>query len=346
VQTRCAVILLLVLTTCALTAQAPDAPPPAPAPAPTPEREPFPEWRERLIADARARGIAEHVITDTLAGIEPLEHVIASDRTQAELTPGLDRYLKSRVTPAVVRRGRALAREHRTLLTRLTRTYGVPGSIVQAIWGVESRFGRATGRVPIIPALATLAWEGRRAEFFRGQLFDALTGLDRGYIDPSAMRGSWAGAMGQPQFMPSSYLQYAVDFDGDGRRDIWQSTPDALASIANYLSQFGWQRGQSWGREVRVPSAKREAIAEAVPKRAEGCYALRNMTERRPLSRWRALGVTRMDGKPLSIQGPDAALVDTGTRQFLVTASYDAILGYNCAHYYALSVGLLANRLR
>lgn len=341
---RGALVLLLALAAFPLTAQVPDAPSPAPAAAP--ERQSFPEWRERLIADARARGISERIITGALAGLEPLEHVIASDRTQAELTPGLDRYLKSRVTPAVVRRGRALAREHGTLLARLTRTYGVPGSIIEAIWGVESRYGRATGRVPIVPALATLAWEGRRAEFFRNQLFDALTGLDRGYIDPSAMQGSWAGAMGQPQFMPSSYLQYAVDFDGDGRRDIWQSTPDALASIANYLAQFGWQRGQSWGREVRVPRAKREAVGEAVPKRTEGCYAIRNMTERRPLSRWRALGVTRMDGKPISIQGPDAALVDTGTRQFLVTASYDAILGYNCAHYYALSVGLLANRLR
>jgi membrane-bound lytic murein transglycosylase B len=339
---RCAVLLLLALTTGAGAAQTPEAAPPAPAP----EREPFPEWRERLIADARERGIGEAVIADTLLGLEPLEHVVASDRTQAELTPGLNRYLRSRVTQAVVRRGRALAREHRDLLARVTRTYGVPASIVQAIWGVESRYGRATGRVPIIPALATLAWEGRRAAFFRGQLIDALTGIDRGYIDSAAMQGSWAGAMGQPQFMPSSYLQYAVDFDGDGRRDIWSSTPDALASIANYLAEYGWQRGQSWGREVRVPLAKREAVAEAVPKRAEGCYAIRNMTERRPLSRWRALGVTRMDGKALSTQGPDAALVDAGTRQFLVTESYDAILGYNCAHYYALSVGLLANRLR
>ena len=337
-RTRCIALLLI-----ALAAATPRAQTPEPA---EPEREAFSSWREQLITDARARGISERVIADTLVGLEPLEHVIASDRTQAELTPGLDRYLKSRVTPTVIRRGRALGREHRTLLARITKQYGVPGSIVQAIWGVESRFGRATGRVPIVPALATLAWEGRRAAFFRGQLFDALTGLDRGYIDPAAMRGSWAGAMGQPQFMPSSYLQYSVDFDGDGRRDIWQSTPDALASIANYLSEYGWQRGQTWGREVKVPAARREAIAAAVPKRTEGCYAIRNMTERRPLSRWRALGVRRRDGKPIAIQGPDAALVDTGTRQFLVTASYDAVLGYNCAHYYALSVGLLADRLR
>jgi len=338
VRKSCAVALLIALATCAPLAQTPDAT--------LPEREPFPAWRDRLITEARARGFTERVISETLTDLEPLEHVIASDRTQAELTPGLDRYLKSRVTPPIVRRGRALAREYRTLLRRITKTYGVPSSVVQAIWGVESRFGRATGRVPIVPALATLAWEGRRAEFFRGQLFDALAGIDRGYIDSSAMRGSWAGAMGQPQFMPSSYLEHAVDFDGDGRRDIWGSTPDALASIANYLAKYGWQRGQTWGREVRVSPAKRDAVLAAVPKRVEGCYAIRNMTERRPLSRWRALGVRRMDGKPLAINGPDAALVDTGTRQFLVTPSYDAILGYNCAHYYAISVGLLADRLR
>jgi len=340
VRTRCIALLLI-----ALAAATPHAQAQAPEPA-APEREAFSSWLEELIADARARGISERVIADTLVGLAPLEHVIASDRTQAELTPGLNRYLKSRVTPTVIRRGRALGREHQALLARITKEYGVPASVVQAIWGVESRFGRATGRVPIVPALATLAWEGRRAEFFRGQLFDALTGLDRGYIDPAAMCGSWAGAMGQPQFMPSSYLQYAVDFDGDGRRDIWQSTPDALASIANYLSEYGWQRGQSWGREVTVLAAKRQAIADAVPNRTQGCYAIRNMTERRPLSLWRALGVRRRDGKPIAITGPEAALVDTGTRQFLVTASYDAVLGYNCAHYYALSVGLLADRLR
>jgi len=338
VQRSCAVVLLIALATCAPGAQSPEAAPP--------ERESFSVWRDRLIEDARARGFTERVISDTLVGLEPLEHVIASDRTQAELTPGLDRYLKSRVTPPIIRRGRALAREYRTLLSRITTAYGVPSSVVQAIWGVESRFGRVTGRVPIVPALATLAWEGRRAEFFRGQLFDALTGIERGYIDSSAMRGSWAGAMGQPQFMPSSYLAHAVDFDGDGRRDIWGSVPDALGSIANYLANYGWQRGQTWGREVRVSAARREALLAAVPKRTEGCYAIRNMTERRPLSRWRALGVRRMDGKPLLVNGPDAALVDTGARQFLVTESYDAILGYNCAHYYALSVGLLADRLR
>ena len=313
---------------------------------PLPPRETFAAWLEQFIGEALARGLSTPVVHGALAGIEPLERVIRSDRSQAELTPGLDKYLGSRVTPVVIRRGRALAREHRALLTRITKTYGVPGSIVLAIWGVESRYGRVTGRIPIPQALATLAWEGRRAGFFREQLFDALTVVDRGYIEAGALRGSWAGAMGQPQFMPSSYLNYAVDFDGDGRRDIWRSTPDALASIANYLAAHGWQAGTPWGREVTLPASRREVIVTAVPGRTEGCYAVRNMSGSAPLARWHALGVTRRTGKPLPRTGPEAALVSAGTRHFLVYPSYDAILGYNCAHYYALSVGLLSDRLK
>ena len=331
-------MLLVALGLVGMRAQSPDEP--------LPPRETFAAWLEQFIGEALARGLSAPVVHGTLAGIEPLERVIQSDRTQAELTPGLDKYLRSRVTPTVVRAGRALAREHRALLKRITNTYGVPGSVVMAIWGVESRFGRVTGRIPIPQALATLAWEGRRAGFFREQLFDALTVVDRGYIEAASLRGSWAGAMGQPQFMPSSYLNYAVDFDGDGRRDIWRSTPDALASIANYLVEHGWQAGMPWGREVKVPSSQREAIARAVPGRTEGCYAVRNMSVSAPLARWRTLGVTRRDGKPLPRTGRDAALVSAGTRHFLVNASYDAILGYNCAHYYALSVGLLSDRLK
>jgi len=169
--------------------------------------------------------------------------------------------------------------------------------------------------------------------------------VDRNYIDARSMTGSWAGAMGQTQFMPSSYLQYAVDFDGDGHRDIWKSTPDALASIANYLKGYGWSAGETWGREVKVPDAARARIAEEIPRRPEGCYAVRNMTERQPLARWGALGVTLTNGKPLPRADLVAGLVDVGERTFLVYPNYDAILGYNCAHYYALSVALLGDQI-
>jgi membrane-bound lytic murein transglycosylase B len=217
--------------------------------------------------------------------------------------------------------------------------------ILLAIWGIETRYGRLTGRTPVFQALATLAWEPRRSDYFRGELFNALTMVDRRYIDARSMTGSWAGAMGQTQFMPSSYLQYAVDFDGDGHRDIWKSTPDALASVANYLKGYGWRAGETWGREVKVPDAARARIAEEVPRRPEGCYAVRNMTERQPLARWRALGVTLPNGKPLPQSDLTAGLVDVGEREFLVYPNYDAILGYNCAHYYALSVALLGDQI-
>lgn len=314
-----------------------------PAPAEPP---PFDEWLQALLAEARARGYSEQVLEKTLRGVEPVERVIQSDRSQAELNPGFQRYLSTRVTNTVVRRGRDLSRQHRTLLRRISTRYGVPARFLVAIWGVETRYGRVTGRVPIFQALTTLAWEPRRADFFRRELFDALTIASSGYVNPDQMKGSWAGAMGQTQFMPSSYLKHAVDFDGDGDRDIWSSTGDALASIASYLQAYGWKDGTTWGREVRVPVAASERIAETVPRRPSGCYAVRNMTERIPLSRWRELGVTSADGRPLPRANLVAGLVRTDTRQFLVYDNYDAILGYNCAHYYALSVALLADRLR
>jgi membrane-bound lytic murein transglycosylase B len=313
---------------------APDAPPP------------FAEWLEGLLAEARQRGFSEPVLQQTLVGLEPLQRVIDSDRSQPELTPGLAQYLKSRVTPRAIERGRDALRTHRTLLARIETTYGVQPRFLVAIWGLESSFGRSIGRIPAFQALATLAWDPRRATRFRAELFQALMMVDRGFIDAPTMTGSWAGAMGQPQFLPSSYMQYAVDFDGDSKRDIWTSTPDALASIANYLKGFRWNGGETWGREVRIGAKARATIAGRVPQRTEGCFARRTMTERRPLDEWRAMGVRLRDGSPLPKADIEAGLVDTGERLFLVYPNYDSILGYNCAHYYAISVGLLADALR
>ena len=195
-------------------------------------------------------------------------------------------------------------------------------------------------------ALATLAWEPRRSDFFRGELFDALTMVERGHADTESMTGSWAGAMGHPQFMPSSYLKFAEDFDRDGRRDIWWSVSDALASIANYLGEWGWDDEFTWGREVRVTAAARARIDQEIPPRTEGCFAMRNMTERVPLTEWQRLGVRRVNGRALPTADVTAGLVTTDTRSFLVYENYDAILRYNCAHYYALTVALLADQLR
>jgi membrane-bound lytic murein transglycosylase B len=306
--------------------------------------ESFDQWLVRLKDEARQRGFSEELIDEALDDLQPLPRVIQSDRNQAELNPGFGRYLSTHLSNAVVTRGRELAMEEADLLRRLEATYHVPGRFLVAIWGMETRYGRITGRTPVFQALATLAWEPRRADYFRGELFQALMMVDRGYIGVSSMTGSWAGAMGQTQFMPSSYMQYAVDFDGDGHRDIWKSTPDALASIASYLKGYGWEGDWTWGREVKITPEVRARISDLVPRRSEGCYARRNMTERIPLSIWGGLGVTDMDGTPVPALDAIAGLVDVGERTFLVYPNYDAILGYNCAHYYALTVALLADQ--
>jgi len=310
------------------------------------EPRPFDEWLQELIAEARERGLGEDVIAQTLAGLQPLPRVITNDRAQAELVVGFERYYRTRVTPPVVRRGRELAREHGRLLDRIEDEHDVQRRFIVAIWGIETRYGRVTGSTPVVQALATLAWDPRRAHFFRGELFDALAMIARGHIDAKSMTGSWAGAMGQPQFMPSSYLKYAEDFDRDGRRDIWRSTADALASIANYLDKWGWDDEYTWGREVRISPEVRERIAQETTRRTDGCYAMRNMTERIPLDEWHRLGVRRVDGTALPKADVKAGLVDTDTRSFLVYENYDAILRYNCAHYYALTVALLADQIR
>jgi membrane-bound lytic murein transglycosylase B len=307
---------------------------------------PFETFLDQLIVEARAKGYSDSLVNEALSGLQPLARVIESDRNQAELNPGFTRYLSTRVTRPMILRGKEMSRIHRTVLARIESQHDVQRRFVVAIWGLESRYGRVTGRTPIFQALATLAWEPRRAAFFRGELFDALTMVQRGHIDTKTMTGSWAGAMGQTQFIPSSYLKFAVDFDGDGRRDIWKSTPDALASIASYLKGWGWNGDQTWGREVKVSDTVLARIQESIPKRAQGCYAERNMTERRPLTEWRTLGVTLADGRALPRADLPAGLVDVGERKFLVYPNYDAILAYNCAHYYALSVVLLGDRLQ
>jgi peptidoglycan lytic transglycosylase B len=308
--------------------------------------QPFDAWLADFLTEAREKGFSDTLLDETVEGLTPLHRVVREDRTQAELTITFERYLKTRLTPLAIERGREMARLHRTVLEGIERTYNVQRRFMLAIWGMETRYGRVTGNTPIFQALATLAWEPRRAMFFRGQLYDALTIVANGYIDAPSMTGSWAGAMGQPQFMPSSYLQYAVDYDGDGRRDIWRSSSDALASIANYLKGFGWNSDETWGREVRITSALRKRIAAAVPARTEGCFAMRDMTERVPLSEWRRLGVKLRNGNPLPPADLLAGLVETEDRAFLVYTNYDAILRYNCAHHYALSVALLSDRLQ
>jgi membrane-bound lytic murein transglycosylase B len=337
----------LLLATTILMPQQTAVEPPSPAPqqtAPEAQSPPFDQWLQGVITEARSRGFSDELIDNTLSGLTPIQRVVERDSSQAEFTISLDRYFRTRVTPRVIRLGRQQAMEQRALLQRVRSAYGVPPGIVLAIWGLESHYGQFTGAYPVFQALATLAWQPRRADFFRTELFNALSIVQGGYIDAKTMTGSWAGAMGQPQFMPSSYLQHAVDFDNDGLRDIWHSKADTLASIASYLKNHGWEAGQTWGREVKLSDTARRAIAD-IPMRDAGCSAKRMMTERRPLGVWRKAGVRLKSGAALPAVDLPASFVDVGGHSFLVYPNYESILDYNCAHLYALSVAMLADRL-
>ncbi len=264
-----------------------------------PPRPEFGVWLQGVRQEALDRGIGATTVTQAFDGLEPLEVVVQRDRSQAETVLTVDEYVRRRLTPKFVKTANEHAAAERKTLTKVGARYGVQPRVLVAIWGLESNFGRFSGVRPVVQALATLAWEGRRGAFFKEELMNALQIVDRGDIELAVMKGSWAGAMGQTQFMPSSYLKHAEDFDGDGDRDIWRSTPDVLASIANYLKAYGWQADQTWGREVKLPSGGADALLEKVALRSTGCRAEREMSEPRPLAEWQKLGVRTIEGRAL-----------------------------------------------
>jgi membrane-bound lytic murein transglycosylase B len=318
------------------------APPPVAIVADPP---PFDAWLAELRTEAEGRGYTREFLDRAFADLKPVEQILERDRTQAEFTLDLDAYLKRRLTPPTIRIARKMHAKHASVLAKIEKTYGVPSRIVVSVWGLESNFGRFAGVRPTIPALATLAYDPRRAAFFRGELFNALEIVNRGDIELERLKGSWAGALGQPQFMPSSYLQYAQDFDNDGRKDIWSSSADVFASIAYYLQQHGWERGTTWGREVTLSPILEKAALE-IPRRETGCRARRLMTDSRPLAEWRQMGLRTTARTPVPTSTMPASLVSAGSKWYLLYGNYEALLGYNCAHSYALSVALLADRLR
>jgi membrane-bound lytic murein transglycosylase B len=306
----------------------------------------FSDWLTAVRQEALSRGIRQEIVDSALSGIdEPMPIILERDRAQAEVVLPLENYLKRILTAKRIRTGREHYAGQRELLNEVGQKYGVPPRIIAAIWGVESNFGTFSGVRPTVAALATLAWDPRRATFFRGELFDALEILNRGDIDLAAMKGSWAGAMGQVQFMPSSYLKFAEDYDGDGRRDIWSTPGDVFASIANYLKGHGWTSGQQWGREVSISAEALHHIRSDVPLREGTCRATRDMTVAQPIAKWAEFGVRLPGGKPLPKSEMSASLVSGAKRQFLVYQNYEALLEYNCAHSYAISVVLLGDAI-
>jgi len=289
---------------------------------------------ERLQSTAREQSIPGDVVDSVLGTLSYQQRVIELDRSQPEFRQSFSAYLRARVNDTRVRRGRELLAGHRRLLDRLTRMYGVPGHYLVSFWGMETNFGSYLGNMPTLDSLATLACDPRRSEYFTEELITALKLLSREELDPSSMRGSWAGAMGHTQFMPSAYMAHAVDGDGDGTIDLWQSEVDALASAANYLAGLGWQRGERWGREVRLP--------DGFP------YVQTGLANSAPLGHWRALDVRRADGSALPSADMQASIIvpmGHGGPAFMVYSNFEVIMTWNRSQAYALAVGHLADRI-
>jgi membrane-bound lytic murein transglycosylase B len=306
----------------------------------------FEAWLEGVRKEARERGLKDSTIESALSDIGPIKRVVELDRRQPEFKLTLDQYLSRVVSKARIEKGRARLAEHRRLLKEVSARYNVQPRFIVALWGIETDFGRYLGGFPVIPALASLAYDGRRAAYFRKELFNALTVIDQGHIAAKDMMGSWAGAMGHPQFIPSSYLAFAQDFDGDGRRDIWNNLGDVFASIANYLRQHGWSDARTWGRGVQVPKTVRQAYDSMTAGTAKGCRALRQATKARSLAEWQAAGLRRLSGAGLPAVTLDARLLmpdGADGRAFLVYRNYEGLLRYNCSNLYALTVGLLSD---
>lgn len=295
----------------------------------------FDSWLKDLRREAVSKGISQRTVTEAFDGMAPIDRVLELDRKQPEFTLTFREYLAKVVNDARVEKGKRLLDENRDLLERVSKRYGVQSRFIVALWGIESDFGRLTGGFSVVAALATLAYDGRRANFFRQELMNALQIIDQGNVAARSMTGSWAGAMGQCQFMPSSYLNFAVDYDGDGKRDIWNSLPDVFGSIANYLAKSGWDENLTWGRPISLP----EGFAAS---------ELATLQVRKTLTEWQALGVRKIDGTQLSTQRDLVASVirpGDGDDAFLAYDNYRVIMKWNRSLFFATAVGTLSDRL-
>ena len=289
----------------------------------------FNRFVEGLWPDARAAGVTRATFDGAMRGVTPDPKVAALTRKQSEFVRPIWDYVAGAVSGARLAKGREMGERWSAALDAAERSTGVPRHVVLALWGMESGFGANTGGFYVVRSLATLAHLRYRDDFFRGELIEALRILQDGHVARSAMLGSWAGAMGQTQFMPSSFRDFAVDGDGDRRRDIWTSVPDAIASTANYLKQKGWQAGVPALFEVAVPGAADLS------------------TPRRPFSEWKRRGIERLDGRPMPSAGEASLFLPTGVKgpAFLVSDNFEVIRAYNSSDAYALGVGYLANRM-
>ena len=287
-----------------------------------------------LQEQALSAGVSQDTVSNVLGNVKYVAKILEYDRNQPEFVQTFPGYFSARVTPWRINKGREMLAKHKAFLAKLTQQYGVPGHYLVAFWGLETNFGGIKGKMPILDSLATLACDQRRSSFFSKELIQALRLLERENLQVDNMVGSWAGAMGHTQFMPTAYLTYAKDGDGDGKVDLWNSEQDALESAANFLQNLGWKAGYRWGREVTLP--------------ANFDYQLAGKSNPKPLSFWAKQGITDTDGKAIAQGELQAALLIpagyTGSA-FLVYSNFDTILRWNNSEYYGIAVGHLADRI-
>ena len=291
-------------------------------------------WKEKLKIEAIEKGISKNTLDLAIDDFKPIKRVIELDRRQPEFTLTLDQYLKRVIPSRRIKKGRLMLAKNNKILEKIGNKYSVQPRFIIALWGIETDFGRLDGGFSVVHSLATLALDGRRSKFFRKELIRALRILDQGHINIRDMRGSWAGAMGHFQFMPSSFENFAVDYDNDGKRDIWRNKKDAFASAANYLSKSGWKSDQTWGREVRIPEEFDETLI--------------NSKSFKRMSKWRSLGIKRANGRDLPSRELLGALVKSKDREskvYLVYKNYFTILKWNRSLYFAVAVGSLADAI-
>ena len=294
----------------------------------------FNTWLSGIRQQAAAQGISQATINAALYNIQPSQRAIELDRKQPEKKKTFAEYKKLIVNDLRVKRGRQMLREHYQTLQEVENRFGVPKEIIVSLWGIETNYGSNTGGFMVVPALATMAWEGRRAEFFTKELMNALKIIDAGHISAANMKGSWAGAMGQNQFMPSSFNAYAIDGNGDGKRDIWNTKKDVFASTANYLKKNGWREGERWGRQVKLPATFPENMI--------------SLKIKKPIFYWSSMGVSQINGQPLPQADMMASIVAPDGKNgevYITYNNYDTIMDWNRSTYFATSVGLLADRI-
>ena len=294
----------------------------------------FNKWLLEFKQEASQRGISKKTIDLGLIDVKPIPRIIELDRKQPESTMSFNKYLTLIVSQRRVNIGKKLLNQNLPLLKEVSTQFGVQPRFIVSLWGIETNYGKNTGGFSVLSALVTLAYDGRRSKYFRKELIYALKIIDEGHITPSNMKGSWAGAMGQSQFMPSSFMRFAYDFNGDGAKDIWNDKGDVFASAANYLSGVGWKSDITWGREVSLPQ--------------NFDFKLANIKIIKKMSVWRALGVTRADGSKLPLREINASIIlpgKTGGPSYLIYDNYRALLRWNRSYYFATAVGILSDKI-